>query len=367
MADGANVISQDFSSPHRLAATVINSLLSYLLAEQMKITSSNADIHEVQEDRSGIEKALAQLAMDNDADLDALLDNPTTRKWRRAGATACRHVPIFYCRRRPTPSNRRPNITCIWERWPFYAIPKKPLMRMRKALKLDPDNAEGWRQLGVLHIRRGDYAEAKTALQQAQTQAGRSNDKSLEARAAGNLGAIDFYQGRFTQAEQLFSIDHNISRDLGNRPGIARSSGNLGLIYKKLERYGEAEIMHLEALEVARQIGNREEQARQIGNIGEVKRSQGDLEAAIDYHSRALALDEELENREGAARHAGNLGEVYRKTASMTERESCFAKPFASTKISKTAPAKRGIWQILEHSQCTPNSIWTPGAPCCAP
>ncbi len=328
MAEGANVVSQDFTSPDRLATVVINSLLGYLLAEEMRRSARNADAAGARDDRAGVREALRQLADDHDADLDALLDDPSSidgealegRLQARAQALldaqakAQRQAAAYY---------RHLGALA------FLRNTDKAVEAYREAARLDPECADGWRQLGVLHIRRGDFLDGRASLQRADELARRSGDRALEGRIAGNLGAIELYQNRLTEAERLFARDHAISSELGNRDGLARARGNLGLVYMKLARHEEAYFMHSEALAVARQLGNRLEEARQVGNLAEVKCAQGDIAAAVDLHRQALALDEELGNREGVARHAGNLGELASKAGDDETAERLFEKALA--------------------------------------
>lgn len=309
MADGANVVSRDFASPDRLAATVINSVLSFLLARQMRQAATNRDLSSG-DDRKDVQAALSQLALDKDADLDELLDNPGSidgaeleRRLKdraeallRVQAEAQREAARYYR-----------HIGAL----AFLRDTQRAIEAYAKACELDPASGDGWRRLGVLHIRKGDYAEARAALVEAQACARRDGDRPLEARVAGNLGGIDYYRGDLEAARRNFEADHRLSREIGDRPGIARASGNLGLILKKQGHFGDAEMMHGEALATARALGNREEEARQIGNLAEVRLALGDLDGAIALHSQALALDEEMDNQEGLARHAGNLGEIH--------------------------------------------------------
>lgn len=308
MADGANVVSQDFTSPDRLATIVINALLGFLLAEQLRRSARNADVATVRDDRS-VRDALRQLADDRDADLDAMLDHPADVDGRELEERLhMRAVGLLEARAKAQSQAAKyfRHIGAL----AFLRDTGKAIEAYRQATALDPRHADGWRQLGVLHIRRGDYADARMALEAARDLARNGGDLALEGRIVGNLGAIDWYQDRLAQAEQLFARDLDISRQLDNRDGIARASGNLGLIYKRLARYDEAELMHGEALAVARQLSNRIEEARQIGNLAEVKRARGERSEAVRLHEEALALDESLKNREGMARHAGNLGEL---------------------------------------------------------
>ena len=167
MVDGAHIVSQDFATPDRLAATVINSLLSHLLAEHMKITASNVDAEIVRDDENGIREALTQLAEDDEADLNALLENPVTingEELEQRLETHAEALLLAQTRAKTQAAQYYMHIGSL----AFLRDTQKAFDAYGKALSLDSNNAEGWRQLGVLHIRRGDFKEARTALQKAQ-------------------------------------------------------------------------------------------------------------------------------------------------------------------------------------------------------
>lgn len=327
MGDGAHVVSQDFASPDRLASSVINSVLSFLLARQLRQTATNRDLAE-SDDRLGVQAALSQLAVDKDADLDAMLENPTSidgaELERRLSARAEALLKVQAEAGREAARYFR-HIGAL----AYLRDTQRAIDAYRKSCELDPQDGDGWRRLGVLYIRKGEYNEARAALVEAKQSAIRSHDRALEARVSGNLGAIDFFKGDLVTASGHFEADHRLSREIGNKQGIARASGNLGLIYQKQSRHDEAEIMHGEALEMARELGNREEEARQIGNLAEVKLAQGDFDAAFRLHTDALALDEGLGNLEGQARHAGNLGEILARAGEMDKAEALFLRALA--------------------------------------
>lgn len=346
MSDGANVVSQDFSTPDKVASNVTTALLSHLLAEQMRKAAPNADVAKSADSADGVRAALTRLAEDKEADLDELLDNPgdvDAASLEARLAARAEGLLKAQARAQKLAAQYYRHIGSL----AFLRDTQKAIDAFRKASDLDPDNAEVWRQIGVLSIRKSHFAEAADALQRASDRARADGNLSLQARVAGNLGAIDYYQGRFADAERRFAEDHRISRELANKPGIARSSGNLGLIYTKLGRPRDAEIMHLEALDVARATGNREEEARQIGNIGEVKVALGDLDAAHEHHSRALAIDEELDNREGQARHAGNLGEIEIEQGRLETAEANIRRALAIDEDLKNRAGQMRHWRNL--------------------
>ena len=163
MADGANVISQDFSSPDRLATIIINGLLGYLLAVEMRRNALNADILVVRENQSGVREALSQLADDRDADLDELLNDPIAidgaaleaRLYARA-----RRLLDAQCKAQREAAKYFRHIGALV----FLRDTDKAIEFYEQSTQLDPDDPDGWRQLGVLRIRRGNFEAARLSL-----------------------------------------------------------------------------------------------------------------------------------------------------------------------------------------------------------
>ena len=64
-------------------------------------------------------------------------------------------------------------------------------------------------------------------------------DRHGEAGVLGNIGVVEWWQGRYQQAAAHLRQSLAISRDLGDRRGQARILGNLGVVEWWQGRYEE--------------------------------------------------------------------------------------------------------------------------------
>ena len=136
----------------------------------------------------------------------------------------------------------------------FLDDTQKSLKAYRRATQLDPDNANGWNQLGHLLDRIGKLDEA-----------------------------INAYQTVL-----------RLGQEHKNQEEIAVAYGNLGNVYQTRGDLDKAIEYYKKALEIGKELGNKERIAIQYGNLGNVYQTRGDLDKAIEYYNKGLQIDEEL-------------------------------------------------------------------------
>ncbi|MCI5227638.1 MAG: tetratricopeptide repeat protein [Candidatus Electrothrix sp. AX2] len=85
----------------------------------------------------------------------------------------------------------------------FMNSPQEALVHYRKAVQLDPDNAEGWNQLGNLLLRTGKLAQAEEAFHKVLALAEAHQDQEKQAMALGNLGLVHETRGELDKAEEI--------------------------------------------------------------------------------------------------------------------------------------------------------------------
>ncbi|MFC1890597.1 tetratricopeptide repeat protein, partial [Thermodesulfobacteriota bacterium] len=138
-----------------------------------------------------------------------------------------------------------------------------------QAVKLDPDNPDGWNQVGRLQNRYGELAQAEQAFRKV------------------------------------------LGESTNNKIWSAVAYGNLGILYKTRGDLEQAEVMHRKALVIDEELGHKEGMAKDYGNLGNLYNIRGDLEQAEAMYRKSLVINEELSRKQGMASNYGNLGILY--------------------------------------------------------
>ncbi|MCP4555921.1 MAG: tetratricopeptide repeat protein, partial [Herbaspirillum sp.] len=120
----------------------------------------------------------------------------------------------------------------------------------RRATELEPNNADGWNQLGHLLDRSGELTEAEKAYRRVEGIGTATGDLFLLAVAYNNLGIIYQTRGDLDQAEAMYRKSLEINETLGQKEGIASAYGNLGNIYQTRGDLDQAEAMYRKSLEI---------------------------------------------------------------------------------------------------------------------
>ncbi|MDD1475008.1 tetratricopeptide repeat protein, partial [Dolichospermum sp. ST_sed4] len=158
---------------------------------------------------------------------------------------------------------------------------KQSLQSYQRATQLDPDNADGWNQLGLLLDRIGELDQAIAAYQQVLELGKKHQDQEKIAWAYGNLGNIYKTRGELEQAIKFHHKSLEINQNLGRKEGMANNYGNLGIIYQTRGELEKAVEFYNKSLEINQNLGRKEGMAANYNNLGEVYRVQGKLNQAI--------------------------------------------------------------------------------------
>lgn len=192
----------------------------------------------------------------------------------------------------------------------FLHDTRKALGAYRKAVELDPENPDGWNELGHLMRRVGELGEAERSYERMVTLGEQVGDKVAIAKATGNLGLIHELRGDLDRAEASQRRSLALNEELGRKEGMACVYGNLGLIHWRRGNLDSAEAFHTKSLALNEELGQKEGTASEYGNLGIIHLTRGDLDRAEDFHRKSLALEEELGRKEGMANQYGNLGVI---------------------------------------------------------
>jgi tetratricopeptide (TPR) repeat protein len=150
----------------------------------------------------GIHEALIQLAQGKLEAAEAIFQSVVTRRASDIdeAATALRHLGALA----------------------FLHDTTKLLQAYRRAVELDPDNAEGWTQLGHLLVRTGQVDHAADAFRKVLTRGAETSDDSLLASAYGNLGIVYQIRGDLDQAEAMHRRALELFQEIRGAPQIEK-------------------------------------------------------------------------------------------------------------------------------------------------
>jgi predicted ATPase/DNA-binding XRE family transcriptional regulator len=118
------------------------------------------------------------------------------------------------------------------------------------------------------------------------------------AGALNGAGVLALRQGDYAAARSLLEESLAIRRGLGDRREIANSLGNLGLVAKAQGDHVLSRSLHEESLAMRRALGDRRGIALSLHNLGEVADCQGDTALAQSLHLESLAHSRELGDRQ---------------------------------------------------------------------
>ena len=211
----------------------------------------------------------------------------------------------------------------------FLHDTRKALRFYGAATELDPDDPDAWNELGQLHHRVGDLANAETSFGRVLQLANTIADKGVLAAAYGNLGIVHLTRGDLAKAEGYYMKSLALNEALGRKAGMASAYGNLGLVHGTRGDLAKAEEYFKKSLAIEEALGRKEGMASNYGNLGNVYRTRGDLAKAEEYYRKSLAIEEALGRKEGMASDYGNLGIVHQTRGELAKAEENYERSLA--------------------------------------
>lgn len=118
----------------------------------------------------------------------------------------------------------------------FLHNTEKALQVYGRAVSLDPENPDGWNQLGHLRMLIGDLSGAEEAYRKILNRGKTLDDQDWQAAASANLGNVYQIRGDLDRAEEMYRKSLTLFTALGNPQMITKVQGLLDdLASKKKE------------------------------------------------------------------------------------------------------------------------------------
>jgi tetratricopeptide (TPR) repeat protein len=268
----------------------------------------------------GIEVALARLHQGETEDAERIFETIVDRRAAdiQEAAAALRHLGTLA----------------------FLHDINKALHAYRRSVELDPDNAEGWNQLGYLLYRVGQPDEAVAAYKRVYRIGEETGHLTFQAIASNNLGIMYQIRRDLEKAETRQRKALTLHETIGNKEGMAIAYSSLGHVYRIRGALEKAETKYRKALTLHETIGNKEGMAIAYSNFGNLYWTQGKLEQAEMMCQKAIALREAVGSKEITANAYGTLGNVYWTQGKLEQAETKYRKALA---LHETIGNKEGI------------------------
>lgn len=205
--------------------------------------------------------------------------------------------------------------------------------------------AEALRGAGNLAWFRGDFAPARTLLEESLALHRRAGAVSGQAHALVALGLVADERGEWDAAVTLYEEALPLFRELDDTNQIAKIYNNLAVVAHRHERYAEASRLYEQSLALHRQTEDSYSIGLTLANLAEAVRMLGDLARAADLLGQSLAVFDELSDKDGVAFALSNLGSVAREEGDHTRALGLYRQSLA---LAREVSAKRTIYAVLD-------------------
>ncbi len=175
------------------------------------------------------------------------------------------------------------------------------------ARDLDPDDADTWNQLGILHLRSGRLAEAEDAFKMLLNRFG-TNGGYARGAALLNLGTVAQARDDLATAADFLNQAFEAYGAVDSLAGQADALNQLGLLARDSGDLDLAEKNHRLALDICKLQEFEAGQAANLANLGTIAQLRGDLDGAEGLIRQALAHYEKIGDIGGQAHQNGTLG-----------------------------------------------------------
>ena len=159
-------------------------------------------------------------------------------------------------------------------------------------------------------IYRGRLALLHRLTLEALARPGAQERNRARCRALHTAGQVDFFMGRYQEAQGYLEESLSIAIQLGDKDRAAMVLQELGVVSTGMGDLAKARVHLEQALNLALELQNKRALAAAINALAQLDRMEGELDTAERLYERFLGLARELEDRESIAIGLLNLAMV---------------------------------------------------------
>jgi len=179
-----------------------------------------------------------------------------------------------------------------------------------------PDLSAGQRAklltvLGLVQMKRGDYAAARTSTERGLALARHAQESALVAGASQQLGTINSDMADYDVAQKYYAEALRLARNEDDLKRVTEVLFYQAVMHDQQSRFDDAQQCGQEGLTVARRIVHRKFIAAHTGGLGVLLCKRGKLADGITQLHEALALAQDIGFSEGIALFHFVLGYGY--------------------------------------------------------
>ncbi len=196
--------------------------------------------------------------------------------------------------------------------------------------------------LGVLHHAMRDLGAARRHYEAVAVL--ETESPFVEARALGNLGALNHDQGRFDDAYACYVEAIALFESLGDPRTVGLFLANLAMLDHDRGRLADATRRYARALACLEQAEDPRLLGVALGSLGMLELELGHPELALAHHQRARALLQEVNALRSEALSLGRLGVSLASTGSLEAAASAFVQ---GERLAKRDPVARDTLRLF--------------------
>jgi len=188
-----------------------------------------------------------------------------------------------------------------------------------------------WRYLLI----RADLDVGRRVHDAALRAARRLRDRSAEARALGELGAVEMQQGLYEKALAYAQEACAIGESVGDRAVVDRAISNIGVIHERLGNYPTAYSYVQRSLSMAREVEDLTRESVALNNLGSLDERLGNYDAAQAAYRDAVRIGRQANDAPCTAAALHSLGSVERLLGHSVQARTTLQEALSAARQAK--------------------------------